>query len=346
MKVHLRKKELKDGTHSLLLDYFLHGERVREYLNIHIKGNNQDAKEKMALARTLAAQKEIELASPSGVAPAHKRRADFLLFFRKFIDDSNRKTKRNLEATLIHLKKFCGVKALYSNSIDRVFCQQFRNHLGRHFNGETPAVYFSIFKQVLSMAVKENIFLRSPAIDVRNQKPGTMLRKEVLSEKEIYKLWQTPIRNDAVRRGFLFACFTGLRMVDVSAVTWKDVDFDNRNLKVRQAKTGVDIFIPLSKTAFSLLGPEGKRTDRIFPLTNHMTVLSNLKRWVQRAGIKKHITFHCARHTYGTLLLVHGNDLKTTSLLLGHTTTRETEKYTHISDKMKRKAVDSIPALV
>lgn len=43
-----------------------------------------------------------------------------------------------------------------------------------------------------------------------------------------------------------------------------------------------------------------------------------LKDWMTDAGIKKHITFHCARHTYATLQLTLGTDIYTVSKLLGH----------------------------
>lgn len=347
MKVHLRKKKLKDGSYSLLLDYFLSGRRVREYLDIHIKGNSQDSKEKIALAHTIAAQKETELVRLShGGEPLHKKLTDFFLFFSKCIKASNRKSKRSMNRSMEYLKEFSGVKSLPSNLITPDFCQKFRNFLGKKLSGETPHIYFSVFKQVLRSACNEHIFFRSPADSVKNPKPGNVLRKEVLTASEILTLRDTPLGHTVVKQAFLFACFTGLRMVDVGSILWKDIDPGHRMVRILQSKTSQVVFIPLSRSAMSLLPDPGKRGDKVFPLPSNVTVLKSLKTWTVKAGIKKHITFHCARHSYASLLLTHGNDLKTTSLLLGHTTTRETEKYTHISDKMKRKAVDSLPELV
>lgn len=65
--------------------------------------------------------------------------------------------------------------------------------------------------------------------------------------------------------------------------------------------------------------------------------------WVQAAGIKKHITFHCARHTYATLQLTHDTDLFTVSKLLGHKNIKTTQIYAKIIDKKKREAVDRMP---
>ena len=67
--------------------------------------------------------------------------------------------------------------------------------------------------------------------------------------------------------------------------------------------------------------------------------------WSKRAGIQKHITFHCARHSFITNIMLQGANIKTASVLAGHSTVRHTEKYVHIIDKVKQQAVDSLPDL-
>ena len=64
-----------------------------------------------------------------------------------------------------------------------------------------------------------------------------------------------------------------------------------------------------------------------------------------KAGITKHITFHCARHTHATLLLTNGVDIFTVSKLLGHKEIKTTQVYARIIDEKKKEAVNKIPSI-
>lgn len=348
MKVHLLKRRLKSGADSLMLDYYHNRQRVREFLKIQILPSDPNAKEKIRLAEKIRAQRELDLDNEHlGFISPGKRHLDFFVFFDVFVKRTHRKDKRVFHAVLAHLKKFSGKSILPASAITEKFCRDFRMHLSKHLNGETPFDYFKVFIRILNEAVRERVFAVSPAKNVTNPRPiSKHLSKEVLTDEELKTLFVTPCFNDQVKRAFLFCCFTGLRAVDVKELRWKNIDVKNKMFRFSQSKTGVRMFPPLSVTAIKLLGPEGLAAEKVFDLGTQEGVNKSLKVWVNNAKIKKHITFHCARHTFGTSLLVHGTDLKTASELLGHTTTRETEKYTHISEKMKRKAVDSLPDLI
>ena len=73
---------------------------------------------------------------------------------------------------------------------------------------------------------------------------------------------------------------------------------------------------------------------------------SIIKVWTARAGIRKHITFHSARHTFATMMLTLGTDLYTVSKLLGHRDIKTTEIYAKIVDKGKQEAVARIPSIL
>jgi len=68
-----------------------------------------------------------------------------------------------------------------------------------------------------------------------------------------------------------------------------------------------------------------------------------LMQWTLKAGITKHITFHCARHSFAVLQLTLGTEIFTLSKLLGHSELKTTQIYAKIVDEKKREAVNKIP---
>lgn len=73
--------------------------------------------------------------------------------------------------------------------------------------------------------------------------------------------------------------------------------------------------------------------------------LKALRRWVKQAGIDKHITWHCARHSFALNILNNGANIKTVASLLGHSGIKTTEKYVRAVDALKQAAIDSLPGL-
>lgn len=86
-----------------------------------------------------------------------------------------------------------------------------------------------------------------------------------------------------------------------------------------------------------------KGSDPVFPLYYEGLVNRKLKIMTKQLGIDKHITFHCSRHTFATMMLTLGVDIYTVSKLLGHRRVTTTQIYGNIVDKKKREAVDMIP---
>lgn len=83
-------------------------------------------------------------------------------------------------------------------------------------------------------------------------------------------------------------------------------------------------------------------TEKIFPLPHNSICRKHLKEWVKQAGINKHITWHCARHSFAVNVLSAGVNIKTVSSLLGHASIKMTEKYLHVIDNQKKDAMNSL----
>ena len=80
----------------------------------------------------------------------------------------------------------------------------------------------------------------------------------------------------------------------------------------------------------------GERKDgQVFKNFTTGIVAYHLKKWLKTAGITKHITFHCFRHTFATLQLAAGTDIYTISKLLTHSDVSTTQVYTDVVSSLK-----------
>lgn len=101
--------------------------------------------------------------------------------------------------------------------------------------------------------------------------------------------------------------------------------------------------MPISEQAYLICGEPGDPDRLVFEgLQDPSWINRPVKVWVKASGIKKHITFHCFRHTYATLQLSKGTDLYTVSKMLGHKKVTTTQIYTKVVDEKKEQAADVI----
>ena len=116
-----------------------------------------------------------------------------------------------------------------------------------------------------------------------------------------------------------------------------------------QKKTKIRLEFDLPQSAINLLprrSATSKPTTKIFGRRHDDSVTNiQLRKWVADAGINKHISFHCSRHTFATLMLAKGADLYTVSKLLGHTNITNTQIYAKVVNEAKMKALDLLPSL-
>jgi site-specific recombinase XerD len=216
--------------------------------------------------------------------------------------------------------------------------------LEENLNGVTPCNYFTKFKKILKHATREGLFNRNPAegISIRSHQS---IQKDILNFEEIELLCQTRITNEQVKKAFLFSCYTGLRWCDVNALKWKDIDLKNCMISMLQQKTGIRVNVNLHESLTPILGSCGDPESRVFTLPSYTSCRKDLKYWVKKAGINKNITWHCARHSFATNLIFHGADVNSASSLLGHTSFKYTQQYTHIVASLKEKSVSNLPSV-
>lgn len=169
-------------------------------------------------------------------------------------------------------------------------------------------------------------------------------RREYLSLEELNILAKTPC-DDILKRAALFSALTGMRHSDIQKLKWSEIEEYNGGYRLNftQQKTKGVEYMPISLQAYKLCG-ERKNDGELLVfagLPDPSWISRPLARWVEAAGITKHITFHCFRHTYATLQLANGTDIYTVSKMLGHTNVRTTQIYAKVIDEKKEKATEA-----
>ena len=372
MKVHLRqRKQTKNGRISLFLEIYkgttttsegkIKNLRDYEYLDLYLIDNpktpidKQHNKDLLKLASNIKAKRELEIKNGLyGFTNSFKQNTNFIDYFRDLIEKRKQSKGNygNWKSTLKHLEKFAGNKVSF-REIDQSFCENFRDYLiqtakksnGESLSSSSVSSYFLKFRACLKEAVRKQIILSNPATDVANPKIIESQR-EYLTLDELKAMVKAECRYEVLKRAFLFSCLTGLRWSDIQNLKWSEVQESNDGCRItfNQQKTKGLQYLDISDQARGYLGDASNTDERVFTglkYSDYMNVA--LLQWVMRAGISKHITFHCARHTFAVLQLTLGTEIFTLSKLLGHSELKTTQVYAKIVDEKKREAVNRIP---
>ncbi|HSZ86667.1 MAG TPA: tyrosine-type recombinase/integrase [Puia sp.] len=353
-KVDPNAKPIKK-TITYYLDIYDGGKRTYEFLP-HLKttiGNSpadrQIKKENLELAKKIAVQRAQEMqANDYNVATEHSKKIVVIDWMNAYAKKYDKADNRVINAVVNKFSEFLNDtknKRLVMKDFSENIAMQFRDKLKKECVGEGAKSYFNRFKKIVKQAYRDKLLTKNPCEFVDTPK-GDAKEKDVLTFEELQKLAETETQSIEVKKAFLFcAVSVGLRWVDVKALTWQSIDIPNRMLQFKQSKTKKWVKIALNDSAITLLGEPGNKKDKVFDLPSSNGANKALKSWVDRAKIEKHITFHCARHSYGTALIFHGTDIFTTSKLLGHSNLSETKRYVRQSDELKKQAVNNLPKL-
>ena len=381
----LGAKILSDGRESLFLDYYFgyqmvysekldkqvaKKDRKREFLKLYLWQaprtplERQQNKETLELAKKIRFERGQELLeSVEGYRLKKERNINFLEYFQSYIDKYTKKDIRMLDVALKRFIDFLNDTPEYNKYAKRIKPEQitkdmveaFTEYLQGRSVGEGAKSIYARFKKVIKYAIEHDVMLKNPCTGISIKVDDQQLKKEVLSPEEIQQLIATHYEheNPNIRRAFIFCLYCGLRYCDVKDLTFANVDFSNKLLMFEQNKTkghsaSSGVVIPLNDGILKLIGKPSspdKRDEVIFPLPSYEMCLKALGRWVKRAGINKHISWHCARHSFAVNILNNGANIKTVASLLGHSGLKHTEKYTRAIDSLKQEAINSLPEL-
>ncbi|PKM95567.1 MAG: integrase [Firmicutes bacterium HGW-Firmicutes-1] len=191
---------------------------------------------------------------------------------------------------------------------------------------------------------RENIIFKIPRPKKEKKLPN------ILSIEEIIAIMKAT-KNEKHKTILYLIYSSGLRVSEVVNITLTDIDSDRMLIKVKQSKGRKDRYTLLSNKAliqlkkyYGLYKPkkwlfEGQEDDN--QLTTR-SVQRIFKCSCDHAGIHKDVSVHSLRHSFATHLLESGTDIRYIQELLGHSSLKTTEIYTHVTNRSIRKIVSPL----
>lgn len=290
-------------------------------------------------------------------AQNERSKCDFIKYFEDLRDkrhqNSSKSIRVNWDREVALMKMFTEGKPMIFSTIDMNLLEDYKNFLINAPQGgskkgtitrNTASTYFSIFKAGLHQAFIDGYLTVDIAAKAKNIAYSDKQR-EYLTIDELNTLAATPCDRPIMKRASLFSALTGMRHSDIQKLKWKEIIKDGEHYRIlfTQQKTKGVQYMPISDQAYQLCGERGEPDRLVFEgLQDPSWINKPLERWIKAAGITKHITFHCFRHTYATLQLTNGTDIYTVSKMLGHTKVTTTQIYAKIVDEKKEQAADTI----
>ena len=362
-KIIIRTRPLRNGNRSIYLEMHHEGKRSTECLHLYLIPEETEEDRKQNELTMLAAQhiraERYSKAAKKGYSHDLLAHEDADMKLVDYIAlNHERRLKAGMALDRHHTTLIYWINKIAPNirlaDVNRIFALKLRDALayspsevtGELLRKKTIAGLFWFFGNIMQKATDEGKanFRQEILPSLKGLGQPSRIR-QALDLKELQKLILTPCKDDKVKSVFLFSCATGLRWSDAAALKWKEIVSHDEKLQLEtlQSKTRKYVYVPLNKLAQSVLPPRKEDNDLVFDMPSNTNRFNrHLQEWIDDAGIDKHISYYCARHTFATLQYELGANLATTQRTLGHCDIESTMGYTHILEGRKVEVTDKI----
>lgn len=267
-------------------------------------------------------------------------------------------TVQRYEVTLQHLKQFMRLRYRLSDmpvaQIDNSFINEFEYFLKntRRCGHNTSIKYIKNFKKIVRICMANGWLIQDPFLNYKSKLRS--VERDYLTWEELRAVEKKKFeisRLDLVRDIFVFSCYTGLAYIDAAKLTKDNLvkaEDGEQWIHTFRTKTHNRANIMLLPKAVEILKkykrhPVCEESNRLLPIFSNQRMNAYLKEIADFCGIRKTLTYHVARHTFGTTVtLTKGVPLESVSAMLGHSTIRSTQIYARI---LKVKVGEDMKAL-
>jgi site-specific recombinase XerD len=287
--------------------------------------------------------------------------------FKKMVDKKLRspETLKQWNATRKKIEEFLIVhfklKDMDLNSIEFSFAVKFYNYLTvdrKKVIGEAAAKkQIKNLKEILTVAETNNWVLKNPIIKFKCG--GDETDVPPLEYFEVEQIWNKDIRIQRlveVRDAFIFQCFSGFAFQDLYALTTENIIkvgiTGERWLIKDRGKTGVSEMVPILPIIEELIEKYKAHSCRIdnnllIPVNSNARYNAYLKELAVICGINRELNTHLARHTFADIMLnIMEFSLEEVSKMLGHKTTRTTQRYAKVRKNKISKTLARVKGIV
>lgn len=282
---------------------------------------------------------------------------------------------QSYEGTYRNYIKDSSIAGLQVYKVKSIHIQEYYNKLGKTKTFSQIKKLNKLLKSFFFYAENEGYIIKNPCKNItipnQNEFKNKQSKIQFFTEEEI-DILKLAIKGHRLEHLILTAIGTGLRQGELLALQWKNVNLKDKYIKIEDSLKTVYVFDNEgNKTRKKILQkPKSKDSERIVYLPDNLvklfttfahngdfvfhnedgspmsekTVFDSWKRLLKNNNIP-HRKFHALRHTYASLLLLKGVDLKTVQELMGHSDITITQIYLHIVPKSKTDAVNRLNSI-
>ena len=194
-------------------------------------------------------------------------------------------------------------------------------------------------KRVIRRSINQGTLRKDPFVNYTPENPESKPR--YMTPEDLQKMMTTSIKSKALchtRDMFIFSTFTGLAYVDVYNLKITDLHNNGKRMWItaKRQKTKSDCYIPLLEIPRQIISKyeSERKGDKLFDMRVYATVQENLAKVVKLCGITNNVSYHQARHNFGTLItLLNGVPLESIAKVMGHNDLKTTEIYARLTSQ-------------